>query len=340
MIKIKSLLREVRSDKIEQQIGDYLKKYQASSCAAYVYKDGKPLFEYYKNADKSSVFGIGSVSKGIDKIAIMKLVQDGKMKLSDPLFKFGFDVPKDGINLVNYYNWDYWESVTIDHLMHHKSGIPDLINDIPEFNFHYGEHGKDEDPDELTILRALAKYPFYFKPGEQENYSNSNFWFIGKVIEKVTGKSYGDAIKELVFDPLEMKNTYWAYKSTNPPGLVKGNVLDATTNKLLPAFEIKPFDAWAIFYSTPDDMLKLGDAFINDKLLSAKTRKMFFSPEPENSPGQLGAIHDGYTCRWDAYASKGVVILFVVNVFGQTVVEPTMVIGKQMRDSFVTGLSQ
>ena len=338
MIRIKSLLREVQSDKIEQKIEDFLKEYQASSCAAYVYKDGKPLFEYYKNANKNSVFGIGSVSKGIDKIAIMKLVQDGKMKLSDPLFKFGFDDPKDGINQVNYYNWDHWESITIAHLMTHTSGIPDLINDIPEFNFHYGEFGKEDDPDELTILRALAKYPLYFEPGKKENYSNSNFWFIGKVIEKVTGKSYGDAVKELVFNPLGMKNTYWAYDSTSPAGLVRGNVLDEKTNKLLPPFAIKPFDAWAIFYSTPADMLKLGNAYNRDKLLDPKTRKAFFSPEPENSPGQLGSIHDGYVCRWDAYATKDVVFLFMINVFGQTVSEPTMAIANEMRNTFVTGL--
>lgn len=339
MIRIRQILQEVQTKNIEQDIANFLDEYQISSCAAYVYKDGKPLFEYYKNTDANGVFGLGSVSKGIDKIAIMRLVEDGKIKLSDKLFDFGFDTPKDGINLVNYYNWDHWESVTIDHLMRHKSGIPDLINDIPEFNFHYGEYGRADNPDDLTILRALAKYPFYFEPGKKENYSNSNFWFLCKIIENVTGMSYGDAIKELVFDPIGMTNTYWAYKSTYPPGLVKGTVLDAKTNKLLPPFPIKPFDAYAIFYSTPSDMLKLGNAYINNELISDKTRKLFFMPEPENTPGQLGAIHDGYTCRWDAYAGKKVVMMFVVNQFGQTVVDPVMEIAAKMRDAIVPGVS-
>ena len=333
MVKLKNILKEVQAQNIKQDINTFLKEYQISSCAAYVYKDGKPLFEYYKNANENSVFGIGSVSKGIDKIAVMKLVEDGRLKLSDPLFKFGFDMPKDGINLVNYYNWEHWESITIEHLMNHTSGIPDLINDIPEFNFHYGEFGKDPDPDDLTILRALAKYPLYFEPGTKETYSNSNFWFLCKVIEKVTGKTYGDAMKELVFEPLDMENTYWAYENTKPAGLVPGTVLDVETNKLLPPFPIKPFDAYAIFYSSPADMLKLGNAYINDELISEKTRKSFFFPEPDNSPGQVGAIHDGYTCRWDAYANKKVVILFVVNQFGQTVSDPVMEMSAKMRDS-------
>jgi len=85
-------------------------------------------------------------------------------------------------------------------------------------------------------------------------------------------------------------------------------------------------------------MLKLGNAYNRDKLLDPKTRKAFFSPEPENSPGQLGSIHDGYVCRWDAYATKDVVFLFMINVFGQTVSEPTMAIANDMRNAFVTGL--
>lgn len=335
MIKLKTILNEVNAKNIDQEIKDFIYDNKISSVAAYVYKDGKPLFEYYNNASENSVFGLGSVSKGIDKIAIMRLVEQGKLKLSDKLFDFGFDTPKDGINLVNYYNWDHWGAVTVDHLMRHKSGIPDLVNDIPEFNFHYGESGRVDDPDDLTILRALAKYPFYFEPGKKESYSNSNFWFLCKIIERVTGLSYGDAIKQLVFDPIGMNNTYWAYKSTNPPGLVVGNVVDAESGNIIAPFPIKPFDAYAIFYSTPADMLKLGNAYIDNKLISEKTRKSFFSPEPDNSPGQLGAIHDGYICRWDAYANKKVVMLFVVNQFGQTLIEPVMEISKKMREAFV-----
>jgi len=334
MIKLVNILQEANTENLENSIEQFLKKYQISSCAAYVYKNDKPVFEFYKNATEKSVFGLGSVSKGIDKIAIMKLVEEGKIKLSDPIFKYGFDVPKDGINLVNYYNWDFWNSITIEHLMLHKSGIPDLINDIPEFNFHYGEFGKEEDPDELTILRTLAKYPFYYEPGKGENYSNSNFWLIGKLIEKVTKMEYGDAIKKIVFDPLEMKDTTWAYTSTKPKGLVRGGVLDQTENKILPPFPIKPFDAWAIFYSTPADMLKLGTAYVNDTLLSKETRNSFFKPEPKNSPGQLGAIHDGYTCYWDAYASKNIIVMFVVNRFGQTLIDPVMKMGNQILDTY------
>jgi CubicO group peptidase (beta-lactamase class C family) len=265
----------------------------------------------------------------------MKLVEMGKIKLNDGILQFGIDDPKDGVNLVNYLDWDGWNEITIEHLMKHTSGIPDLMNEIPDFNVHYGEFGQEQDPDKLEILRAVAQYPLHFAAGEQERYSNTNFWLIGKIIEHVTKKPYGDAIKELIFDPLEMKHTYWAYESTNPPKLVKGTVLDATTNKVLPPFPIKPFDAWAIFYSTPEDMLKLGQAFVDDEILTEKTRKMFFKKDPDDSPGQLGAIHDGYLCRWDAYVSKGVVFMMVVNQFGQTVIDPLMELASNMRDAFV-----
>ena len=308
-------------DGAQKALQDYLKKYKVSSHACYVYKDGKPLFESFENADMNSVFGLGSVSKGIDKIAIMKLVEMGKIKLDDTIMQFGLDVPKDGINLVNYLDWDGWESITIDHLMRHKSGIPDIVNDIPEFNFHYGEFGKVEDPDKLMILRAVSKYPLKFKPGTGDNYSNTNFWLLGKIIEYVMDMSYGDAIKQLIFEPLGMKNTHWAYESTNPPGLVKSYVLDQKTNSLIQKFPIKPFDAWAIFYSTPEDMKILAEGFLGNKIISQKIRDSFFD-SGDNSPGQVGAIHDGFQCFWDAIIDQNCYYILMINVFGQTSIDP------------------
>jgi CubicO group peptidase (beta-lactamase class C family) len=308
-------------DGAQAALQEFVQEYKISSYACYVYKDGKLLFESFKNADMDSVFGLGSVSKGIDKIAIMKLVEMGKLKMDDTILQFGLDVPKDGINLVNYLNWEEWEDITIDHLMHHTSGIPDIINDIPEFNVHYGEFGKVKDPDKLMILRAVSKYPLKFKPGTGENYSNTNFWLLGKIIENVMDMSYGDAIKQLIFEPLGMKNTYWAYESTNPPGLIKSYVLDQNTNSLIKKFPIKPFDAWAIFYSTPEDMKKLAEAFLDNTLISKKTRDSFFDSR-DNSPGQLGAIHDGFQCFWDVNIEQNCYYLLMINVFGQTVSDP------------------
>ena len=293
----------------------FIEKNKVSSYFCYVYKNNKLLFKASNGATENSVFGLGSVSKGIDKIAIMKLIEMGKLKMSDSILQFGFAVQKDGINLVNYLDWDGWESITIEHLMRHKSGIPDIINDIPDFNFHYGEFGKDEDPDKLKILRAVSKYPLKFKPGTGDNYSNTNFWLIGKIIEYVTKKTYGEAIKDLIFDTVGMKNTYWAYDSINPPDLVKSYVLDQKSNNLIKKFKIKPFDAWAIFYSTPNDMKLLAEAFLQNKILSQKTRDSFFDSN-DNSPGQLGSIHDGFTCFWDAQIVQNTHYLFMINVFG------------------------
>jgi len=305
----------------QSTLDEYVKKYQVSSYVCYVYKDGSPVFESMANADMDSVFGLGSVSKAIDKIAIMKLVETGKIKLTDKIMQFGLDVPKDGINLVNYLDWDGWEAITIDHLLRHKSGIPDIINDIPDFNYHYGEYGKVEDPDKLMVLRAVSKYPLKFKPGTGDNYSNTNFWLIAKIIEHVSGKSYGAAIKELIFEPLGMNNTYWAYDSTNPKGLVKSYVLDQESNKLIDKFKIKPFDAWAIFYSTPLDMKKLAEAYLGGTIISKETRDSFFD-SGDNSPGQIGAIHDGFQCFWDAIVDQNCFYLLMINVFGQTAIDP------------------
>jgi len=260
------------TDKAISAFEKFAEDNKVSTFFCYVYKDGKQLFELSKNANETSVFGLGSVSKSIDKIAILKLVEMGKIKMSDPILQFGFEMQEDGINLVNYLDWDGWGAITIDHLMKHKSGIPDIINDIPDFNFHYGVHGKVKDPDKLMVLRAVSKYPLKFKPGTGDNYSNTNFWLIGKIIEHVMGMSYGEAIKELILKPVGMLNTYWAYDSTNPPGLVESFVLDQKTNDLIQKFPIKACDALAIYYSMPMYMKKFSLNFLQNTIMSEKSR--------------------------------------------------------------------
>jgi CubicO group peptidase (beta-lactamase class C family) len=319
-------------DEAKKALDKFVSENQISSYVCYIYKKGQPVFTQEENANMNSVFGIGSVSKGIDKIAIMKLVEMGKLKLSDKILQFGIDEPKDGINLVNYYDWYGWDAITIEHLMKHTSGIPDIINEIPEFNYHYGEYGKDPDPDKLKILRAVSKYPLFFKAGAEERYSNTNFWLIGKIIEHVTKKPYGAAIKELIFDPVGMENTYWAYESTSPPGLVKSYVKDLNTGKLIKKFPIKPFDAWAIFYSTPGDMKKLAEAYLGNQIISKKTRDSFFD-STNNSPGQLGAIHDGFTCFWDVLVDQDCYYCFMINVFGQDMADKLIEAATEVRES-------
>jgi CubicO group peptidase (beta-lactamase class C family) len=321
MIRFKDIMKGAIDADPNTVLNDFIKTYKISSYVCYVFKRGRPVFYRNSNADMNSVFGLGSVSKSIDKIAVLKLVEMGRIKLSDPILQFGFDVPKDGVNMVNYYDWDGWGSITVEHLLRHKSGIPDMINDIPDFNVHYGELGQEADPDDLTILRAVSKYPLKYEPGQDTNYSNTNFWLIGKIIERITGKPYGDAMRELIFDPLGMSNTYWAYESTNPPNLVNSYVLDQETNRLIRKFPIKPFDAWAIFYSTPKDMQKLAQALLKGRIISRITRDSFFDSE-DDTPGQLGAIHDGFQCYWDVVIDKDSYYLLMVNVFGQSLIDP------------------
>lgn len=310
------------SKEAQRVLNSFCKKYKIDTHAFVVKENGKTIFESYNNSNENSVFGIGSISKSIDKIAIMSLVEQNKIDLDDKIFKFGFDEVKDGINLVNYFDWYGWDEITVDHCMRHRSGIADHMNEIPEFNYHYGEYGKEKDPDMLTVLRAIAKYPLHFKANKEKRYSNTNFYLLCKMIEYVTKSSYGNAMNDLIFKEVGMNNTYWAYESTEPKGLVPSYVLDQSSNELIDKFEIKPFDAWAIFYSTPKDMMALADSYLNNEIISQKTRDSYFDSKENTVSQKMGAIHDGFQCAWNVKPDSGLSYTFMINVFGQSLLDP------------------
>jgi hypothetical protein len=74
------------------------------------------------------------------------------------------------------------------------------------------------------------------------------------------------------------------------------------------------------FYSTPNDMKILAESYLNGTVISKETRDSFFNTK--NTPGQLGAIHDGFQCFWDVLIDENCYYLFMINVFGQTVIDP------------------
>jgi CubicO group peptidase (beta-lactamase class C family) len=137
-----------------------------------------------------TLFDIGSVNKLFTAVSILRLAQDGKLKLDDNVGKYlkGF-APAVA------------EKVTIRQLLQHRSGLGDYLHS-PEFN---------KDPkrfrtvgDYLELARAGA---LKFEPGTSQAYSNLGYVILGGIIEAVTGRSYYDAVKDFVYRPAEMKST-------------------------------------------------------------------------------------------------------------------------------------
>ncbi|WP_224485396.1 serine hydrolase domain-containing protein [Robertkochia aurantiaca] len=139
------------------------------------------------------VFEIGSVTKQFTAVAILKLVQQGKLKLYDDFTKYvEFDTGG--------------RTVTIHQLLNHTSGI-ESYTDMPEFwPLSTESHPRD------SLLRVVENKGFIFEPGEALIYNNTGYFLLGLIIEKVAEMPYEEFLQKEIFDPLEMHNT--SYCST------------------------------------------------------------------------------------------------------------------------------
>lgn len=165
--------------------------------AVIVVRDGKVvLHKGYGEADENrsitpqTIFDIGSTPIDFTKAAILKLKDDGKLKRSDTIDRFFDQVPADKLGM------------TIDHLMRGRSGLP---------NFHHLPE-EDDDYDLSWIDRAEAErrilaQPLLFAPGTGESHSHSAFGLLAAIIERVSGKTYQDYLRDTFFNPIGMERT-------------------------------------------------------------------------------------------------------------------------------------
>ncbi|MBS1515352.1 MAG: serine hydrolase [Bacteroidetes bacterium] len=223
-------------------------------------------FENKVQCAPQTKFRIGSITKQFTSMLIMQLVEKGKIKLDAKLSDY-----------LPYYRKDNGEKITIHHLLTHTSGIPNYTN-IP--NFMDNEIGKPYTPKELIL--KFGSLDLEFEPGTSWNYSNTGYFILGAIIEEVTGKRYEDALRENIFNPLEMDNSGYEHndiKMTNqatgydigPEGVTVSKFIDMTI----------PFAAGSM-YSTVEDLYKWDRALYTDKLISKELKEKMFTPFLKN----------------------------------------------------------
>ncbi|WP_420602603.1 serine hydrolase domain-containing protein [Flagellimonas sp.] len=141
-------------------------------------------------------FRIGSITKTITAISIMKLVEQNQISLEDRLLDILPDLPNSFTN------------ITIAHLLSHRSGLLDYIDDNNNLS----------SLDGVTISQIPSIIPgsglgnLLFEPGSEGEYSNTGYVFLALVIEEVSGMSYPDFLKENIFEPIGMINTFVIYE--------------------------------------------------------------------------------------------------------------------------------
>ena len=243
------------------------------SGALLIAKNGKPILtKAYGLADRErkipntadTRFRVGSMNKMFTAVAIMQLVQAGKLRLDAPI----------GTYLTDYPNKETASKVTIQELLSHTGGTGDFFG--PEFDAHRLDLKTVQDYVKLFGSRAPQ-----FEPGSKFAYSNYGFIVLGAVIEKVSGQNYYDYVREHVYLPAGMTSTGSEPESVAVPnrsiGYTKENGRWQSNADTLPYRGIPAGGG----YSTVGDFLKFANALQEHKLLDAQHLQMLTTVPPD-----------------------------------------------------------
>jgi D-alanyl-D-alanine carboxypeptidase len=224
-------------------------------------QNGKPvLTKSYGFADKEkqipngpdTIYNLGSINKLFTGLAIGMLADEGKLALNDTI----------GKHLPDYPNKEAAGKVTISQLLAMTSGIGDIFG--PE----YEAMDKSRLDSITAYLPLFASKPLEFEPGTGRRYSNGGYIVLGAIIEKASGMSYYDFVKQRIFNKCGMKDTESLRSDSKEPRMAKGYTTPTGTDKWVNNFDTLPRRGSSAGggYSTVGDMLKFANAIENGTL--------------------------------------------------------------------------
>ena len=215
-----------------------------------------------KQNDPNLSYQVGSVTKQFTAVAILKLQEAGKLSVNDKISKY-FPAVKSA------------DKITIHHLLTHTSGLYNYTNDT---TFWLREAKLSSSQDKM--IARFADKPLDFEPGSKFSYSNSGYLLLGYIIEKVSGKTYEQFIRQEIFQPLGMNRSGFDFtaasnKATgyydNGTAYMKAFIVDSSAS----------YAAGAI-YSTTGDLFKWVQAIHTQKLLKPETWTTVLTPTKQN----------------------------------------------------------
>ncbi len=290
-------------------------------------KDGNILYEKqfgYADWDKKTpvtsetLFRIGSLNKMFTHGMIKQLENEGKLSLSDQLSKY-----------LDIYPKETGDKITIKMLLEMKAGLGDYLNDPA-----YGQNIRNIKTvnDYLDIIK---NEPLLFDPGTGQEYSNSGYVVLGGIIEKVTGKSYVDNLKERFIEPLGMTNTHYLLIGETVPNMSNGTRISFSGNKINSKFPEQPSPAGGM-YSNARDLLKFDQSLRKTGLISLGIRAG--GTQVWNSV--LAQMKDGYTVIINSnfgQIADGIINRFEDAVNGKEYPKPDITMEMKMYEILTNG---
>jgi len=226
--------------------------------------------EAHKPNRLNTQFRFGSMGKLFTTIAIMQLVQDGKIDLSAPIGRY----------LKNYPNQDLAAKVTVSNLLTHTGGTGDIFG--PEFKAHQSALRNLSDYVDLYGPRALE-----FDPGSRFGYSNYGFVLLGRIIEQASGLTYDQYLQRNIFEPAGMHSTGNLPESDPLPNrAVAYTGFGANLTRADATLPVRGTSAGG-GYSTVGDFNRFVDAVVSHRLLRAETLQTLLTGGITGSDGKF-----------------------------------------------------
>ncbi|MCY2991005.1 MAG: serine hydrolase [Planctomycetota bacterium] len=271
---------------VDTLIQQALEKQRIPGLSLAVVKDGQLILakgyglanvELHVPATPETVYQMQSITKSFTASGIMLLAEEGKLDLDDKVSQHLDGTPES------------WKVITVRHLLTHTSGIKDFINE-PTASLRL-------DVSEEDVLKATAARPLNFPPGEQHAYSNTNYHLLAMIIRKLTGQSYGDFLRERIFDPLGMTDTRVISLSDIIPNRAAGYLLakDGWRNGEFIAPSILGYGGGGL-RSTVPDMAKWDAALDTERVLKRAALEQMWTPAKLNN-GQTAVYGFGWGLR-------------------------------------------
>jgi CubicO group peptidase (beta-lactamase class C family) len=230
---------------------------------------GQASHEHGASNSVRTSFRIGSQTKAFTAIAILQLQEQGQLDIHASIDAYLPGYPRG-------------DRITLHHLLTNTSGIPDYIT----ADVFRSMMGVPHTPSEL--ISTFKDLPLLFEPGTSFSYSNSGWVLLGAIVERLSGRSYGDYVQERIFAPLEMARSGLARSGQVLHDHADGYLCqDGQVVRAGYLDNANQYAAGAL-HSTVEDMYRWDRALYGDQLLSRASRERMFAPYIDIEMGAYG----------------------------------------------------
>ena len=281
-LTINTIGQKNTSHKIEKIFNKEVKKKNVHNAFLKIYSPSKDIdLTYFYGVNKSNEevnsdtpFYTASIGKTFTAVSIAVLKEKGKLNFNDKITLY---LPDSITNQLHIYKGiDYSDSLTIEHLLNHTSGLPDYFegkttDGSPNLmELIISQPNKTWTPIEM-INFSKAKMQPLFKPGNGFNYTDTEYILLGLIIESVSKTSLYNYFQDNIFSPLSLNNTYLNLYSPNQKYRTTMTEMYAGDLKVSDYKSLSADWAGGGIISSTNDLIKFNEALVNGRIVSKQT---------------------------------------------------------------------